>query len=99
MGLYRDYKNGINNSRNFQIQSLSSSIVNKAMILINRQLKEKGIDAWVCGTVHDQIITNCPESDKLEVRQLVKNTMENSTKLSVQLKAPPEIGTNWRDSH
>ena len=40
LNAYRDYKNGINNSRNFQIQGLSASIVNRAMIEIMREFQE-----------------------------------------------------------
>jgi hypothetical protein len=34
-----------------------------------------------------------------ECAQLVKDLMENTTKLSIALKAPPEIAKNWRDGH
>ncbi len=60
-GMYLDYKNGINNARNFQIQGLSASIVNRSMIRIAKMIKARKIDAWICGTVHDQIIVNVPD--------------------------------------
>lgn len=97
--MYRDYKNGVNNSRNFQIQGLSASIVNRAMIKINRELIERDIDAWVCATVHDQIIVDCPEEKIEECKELVENIMCNVVKLSVDLKAPPEESINFRDGH
>jgi hypothetical protein len=41
--VYKDYNNGLNNSLNFQIQSLSASIVNRAAMEINRRfIKDDG---------------------------------------------------------
>lgn len=98
-GLYLDYKNGINNSRNFQIQGLAASIVNRAMIAIMDSFKENNIDGWVCATIHDQIICNVADKDVEAATKIVKYCMENTTKLSIDLKAPPAIGNNWKDTH
>ena len=96
--MYMDYKNSINNSRNFQIQSLSASIVNRSAILINREFKDRGIDGWVAAQVHDQLIMNVPDDKADECKVFIQSIME-SYKLSLQLKAPPEIGVNWADAH
>lgn len=99
LNMYRDYKNGINNARNFQIQSLSGSIVNRAAIAVVREFKKQGIDAWCCAQVHDQLIFNVPEDMAKECAILVQDKMENTTKLSLDLKAPPELSDNFRDGH
>ena len=96
---YRDYKNGINNSRNFQIQGLSASIVNQAMILIMDDFANLQIDAYVCGTVHDQIIVNASKKHLDKAKEIVNNRMTTVVKLSVELKAPPEVARNWKESH
>lgn len=96
---YRDYKNGLNNAKNVQIQGLSASIVNKAMVAIMLEFKEKSIDAWVCGTIHDQIIVDAPEELADECSEIVERNMCNVVELSVTLKAPAERGYNWRDTH
>jgi DNA polymerase-1 len=97
--IYRDYVNGVNNSRNVQIQGLSASIVNRAAIAINRELKKKGISGWVCAQIHDQIVTEIPEQHAEECAKIVQDCMENTTKISIKLKAPPAIGKNWKDAH
>jgi len=98
-GLYLDYKNGINNSRNFQIQGLAASIVNRAMIAIMTEFKANNIDGWVCATIHDQIICNVADKDLEAAKKIVQYCMENTTKLSIDLKAPPAVGDNWKDTH
>lgn len=97
--LYRDYVNGINNARNVQIQGLSASIVNRAAIAINRRLKDLGINGWVCAQIHDQIITEVPAKDAEICAKIVQDCMENTTKISIDLKAPPAIAYNWKDGH
>ena len=98
-GMYKDYKNGLNNAKNVQIQSLSASIVNLAAIEINRELKRRGIDGWVALQIHDQLIVNVPKESAEECRELVQFIMENNYKLDIPLKAPAEICFNLKDGH
>jgi DNA polymerase-1 len=97
--IYRDYVNGVNNSRNVQIQGLSASIVNRAAIAINRELKKRGINGWVCAQIHDQIVTEVPDEHAEECAKIVQECMENTTKISIKLRAPAAISHNWRDGH
>ena len=98
--VYRDYRNGLNNCLNYQLQSLAAAVVNRAAVQINRKLKELGIDGRVQAQVHDQLIINVPEDQAAFVAPIIKEIMESTTKLEgVTLKAPPEISNNWRDGH
>ena len=97
---YRDFRNGLNNCLNFQLQSLAAAVVNRAAVQINRKAKELGLDAYIQAQVHDQLIINCAEEDAEMFAPIVQEIMENTTKLpGVTLKAPPEIADNWRDGH
>jgi len=100
MKVYRDYRNGLNNCLNFQLQSLAAAVVNRAAVQINRKAKEMGIDAVVQAQVHDQLIINVREDQAEEFAPIVQKLMEETTQLEgVTLKAPPEISVNWRDGH
>jgi DNA polymerase-1 len=100
MQMYRDYRNGLNNCLNYQLQSLAAAVVNRAAIQINRKLKELGIDGRVQAQVHDQLIINVPEDKAKELAPIIQHIMEVTTQLEgVTLKAPPEISLNWRDGH
>ena len=97
---YRDYRNGLNNCLNFQLQSLAAAVVNRAALVINRKAKELGIDAIVQAQVHDQLIINVDEKDAETFAPIVQEIMESTTKLpGVDLKAPPEIADNWKEGH
>ena len=100
MKAYRDYRNGLNNCLNFQLQSLAAAVVNRAALQINRKAKELGLDAKVQAQVHDQLIINCDEKDVEMFAPIVQQIMQDTTELpGVTLKAPPEISNNWRDGH
>ena len=97
---YRDYRNGLNNCLNFQLQSLAAAVVNRAALKINLKAKELGIDAICQAQVHDQLIINVDKKDAEMFAPYVQDIMENTTKLpGVTLKAPPEIANNWAEGH
>lgn len=100
MKVYRDYRNGLNNCLNFQLQSLAAAVVNRAALVINRKAKELGIDAICQAQVHDQLIINVSDKDAEMFAPIVQQIMQDTTQLpGVTLKAPPEISNNWRDGH
>jgi DNA polymerase I-like protein with 3'-5' exonuclease and polymerase domains len=100
MKVYRDYRNGLNNCLNYQLQSLAAAVVNRAAIQINRKLKELEIDGRVQAQIHDQLIINVPKGQGKRLAPIIQDLMENTTHLpGVTLKAPPEIATNFRDGH
>ena len=100
MQVYRDYRNGLNNVLNFQLQSLAAGVVNRAALKINLKARELGIDAKVVAQIHDQLVINIDEKDAEMFAPIVQEIMENTTILpGVTLKAPPEIANNLKDGH
>lgn len=99
LNMYRDYKNGLNNALNFQIQGLSASIINVAMINMTREFRKHNIDAYVALTIHDQCVINCKEEHAERACSIVQDCMENSLKLAVKLKAKPQVAHNLVDGH
>jgi len=95
----KQMKNMLDNGKNFQIQSLSASIVNRAAIKIMRELKRIGIDGYVCANIHDQLVVRVPEMKAERCRKMVEFIMENTYKISLPLKAPAEIADNMYDGH
>ena len=98
--IYKDYKNALNNCLNFQIQSYSASIVNRAALQINRKFKQENIDGQVIAQIHDQLICQVREEFVPRACEIVQDCMENTTKLDgVNLIAEPEVTINFRDGH
>jgi DNA polymerase I-like protein with 3'-5' exonuclease and polymerase domains len=99
MNMSRDYKNGLNNSMNFQIQSLAASIVNRAAIEINREFKKAGIKGQVVAQIHDQLVMEVDETMSEEACKIVQDRMENTTRLSLDLVAVPSLAHNLKEGH
>lgn len=98
--LYRDYKNALNNCLNFQIQSYSASIVNRAALQINRKFKEENIVGQVIAQIHDQLVCQVKEEFIERACAIVQDCMENTTRLDgVELIAIPEVAKNFKDGH
>lgn len=97
--LWGKYKNGLNNSKNFPVQSGAASIVNRAAIAIMRKIKEEKLNAYVACQVHDQLVIRCEEKDAGKCAEIVEYCMENTNKLKVKLIAKPVIADNMRESH
>lgn len=99
-GLYKDYRNALNNCLNFQIQSYAASVVNRAAVQINRKFKQENIQGQVIAQIHDQLICQVKEEFVPRACEIVQDCMENTTKLEgVQLIAEPEVTINFRDGH
>ena len=98
--LYKDYKNALNNCLNYQIQSYSASIVNRAALQINRRFKQQGITGQVIAQIHDQLVCQVKDEDVEEACTIVQDCMENTTKLDgVELIAVPEVAKNFKEGH
>ena len=69
------------------------------MIAISKKLKEEGLDARIILQIHDQIVLLASEKDSQRASEIVKECMENTTKISIPLIAEPKIADNLRASH
>lgn len=95
----KQMKNFLNNAKNFQIQSLAASITNRACIAISRELKRQGCPGYICCQIHDQIIVRVPKNEAEKWRKIVQYLMENTYRISLDLKAPAEIGVDFYEAH
>ncbi|MBQ5999139.1 MAG: DNA polymerase I [Treponema sp.] len=86
---------------NTPVQGSAADIVKKAMIDVNRALKEKNNGARLLLQVHDELILECPDDNTVieETLAIVKDKMENAVKLNVPLRVSIEYGKNWGEFH
>ncbi|MGB9792099.1 MAG: DNA polymerase I [Thermacetogeniaceae bacterium] len=82
---------------NTPIQGSAADIIKLAMLRIDRELEEKGLQARMILQVHDELIFELPAEEIPVVVPLVRNGMENVVKLDVPLEVEIEVGPNWYD--
>jgi DNA polymerase-1 len=95
---YWKMKNLLNLSTNHPIQATAAYIVNKAMITVNRKLKQAKIEGQIIATVHDEITLLVREDQAKEAAHILQDAMENTVKIEVPLRAEPLIGSNWAEA-
>jgi DNA polymerase I-like protein with 3'-5' exonuclease and polymerase domains len=88
-----EVRNILNLAVNHRIQSTGASIVNRAAIRFNKNIKELGIMAQLVLQVHDSLIVECDEQDAETVSLLLQDAAETTTILpGVLLEAIPKTG-------
>ncbi len=92
------YKNMLNNAKNFGIQGLAAHILNRALISVTREFKNKNINGWVGLTVHDEITCVVKEEQAEKAAKILKDCMETTTKISIPLIAEPIIANNLAEA-
>ena len=80
---------------NSPIQGTAADIIKIAMINASRALKEANIDAKIILQVHDELIVEAHRDCADKAYEILKNSMENSIKLSVPLDVEAHVGDNW----
>lgn len=83
---------------NTPIQGTAADIMKIAMINVYNKLKENNLKSKLIVQVHDEILVETLESEKEQVKQIVKEEMENVIKLKVPLLAEVEEGYNWYEA-
>ena len=83
---------------NTPIQGTAADILKLAMIKLFNLLNEKGYKTKMILQVHDELIFDVPNNELDEVKELIRDTMENIYKLSVPLKVGIEYGKNWYEA-
>jgi DNA polymerase-1 len=77
------------------IQGTAADIMKIAMINVDKALKEAGLKAKLLLQVHDELIVECPESEREEVADILKREMEGAATLSVPLTVEAHWGKTW----
>jgi len=87
------------NAINAPIQGSAADIIKIAMININSELKKQSLKSKMLLQVHDELVFDVYKSEKDQIKDIVKTTMESAVKLKVPLKIDLEFGKNWLEAH
>ncbi len=80
---------------NAPIQGTAADIMKIAMVRLPAALESAGLSARLLLQVHDELVLECPEAEKVATAQVVKNVMENAYQLVVPLLTEARWGLNW----
>ena len=83
---------------NMPLQGTASDIIKKAMIAVDKALKDGGLKAGLIMQVHDELIVDTPVEETEAVANILKREMEGAATLAVPLIADVGIGDNWLEA-
>ncbi|RKY75584.1 DNA polymerase I, partial [candidate division KSB1 bacterium] len=84
---------------NTPIQGTAADLIKVAMIRIWRQFKNRRLSAKMIMQVHDELVFEVPKAEVEEVKQVVRQEMENAIQLQVPVKVDIGVGANWLEAH
>jgi DNA polymerase I len=67
------------------------------MIRVARELREQKLRTKMVLQVHDELVLDVPTEEVDEVRERVRQAMEQVIELKVPIVADVAVGPNWRD--
>ena len=92
---YMVRKFGDRAAMNTPIQGTAADIMKIAMIDVYNELKKRGLKSKLVLQIHDELLIDTVESEKEEVKELLKTCMDRAMTLKVPLKVGVEEGKNW----
>ena len=87
------------NAINAPIQGSAADIIKIAMINIQNEIEKRGLQSKMILQVHDELVFDVLKTEVDEMKELVKDKMENAIEISVPLTVEMETGDNWLQAH
>ncbi|MCX8012658.1 MAG: DNA polymerase I [Desulfobacterota bacterium] len=84
---------------NTPIQGSAADIIKIAMLRIDRQIREKKLNARMILQIHDELLFEVNENNLSSFIPLIKEEMEGAVNLNVPIKAKVGFGKNWYEAH
>ncbi len=82
---------------NTPLQGTAADLLKIAMLRLDREIRERGLQAKMLLQVHDELVLEVPEAEVETVKAVLKECMESAHALSVPLDVEVSVGGNWRD--
>ena len=89
---------GARAAMNTPIQGTAADIMKIAMINIYKKLKENNMKSKLILQIHDELLIETAIEEKEQVKEMLKESMENACKLNVPLLVELSEATNWNEA-
>ena len=87
------------NAVNAPIQGSAADVIKLAMIGVHSAMEEANMKSKMLLQVHDELVFDVHESEKEQLKELVKHEMETAVEMIVPLDVEMEIADNWLAAH
>ena len=84
---------------NMPIQGSAADIIKLAMLKVDQDLANSGLDAKLIMQVHDELIVDANIKDAEKAKKIIETGMQEAVKLSVKLDTDGAVGYRWSEGH
>ena len=84
---------------NSPVQGTAADIMKIAMNNVNKRLKREYPDSKLLLQIHDELLIEAKEEDRLAVAAILKEEMMKAADLRVKLSVEVKFGYDWYDAH
>jgi DNA polymerase-1 len=84
---------------NTPVQGSAADLIKLAMLKVDAALRASDLQAAMLLQVHDELVFECPESERPALEELVRREMEGAYPLDVPLKVDIGHGPDWATAH
>ncbi|MBI5272693.1 MAG: DNA polymerase I [Chlamydiia bacterium] len=82
---------------NTPLQGTAADLIKKAMIEIDREIKNRRLEGKMILQIHDELIFEIPDAEIATFKKLVKHHMEQVFPLNVPIEVHISVGKNWAE--
>lgn len=86
---------GARAAMNTPIQGTAADIMKIAMIQVYQELKNKNLKSKLVLQVHDELIIETAKEETQQVKDILKDAMENAIRLDIPLEIEMSEAQNW----
>ena len=83
---------------NAPIQGTAADIIKIAMIGVNQELKKRQLKSKLILQVHDELLIEAYEEEVEEVKEILRQQMEQAAQLKVPLIVDMHTGNSWYEA-
>jgi DNA polymerase-1 len=84
---------------NAPMQGTAADLIKLAMVAVQNYLDESKLTTKLIMQVHDELVLEVPEDELAEVKEKVRDLMQDVAKLDVALIVDVGVGDNWDQAH
>ncbi len=84
---------------NAPMQGTAADIIKVAMVRIQHELKQRGMNSKLLLQVHDELVFDAHNDETQELKTLVRDRMQGAMQLAVPLVVDMGVGKNWLAAH
>lgn len=87
------------NAINMPIQGTAADMIKLAMVAIQREIAQKGLESRMLLQVHDELVFDLKPDEEAVMRELITRCMQNALDLKCPIEIEIGIGHNWLEAH